>query len=81
MYFSSGIKNDIKGLTKNGDTLPCQGVLYEPSLPQKARILISLEKSNNSINQIIITDRIITGEVIRFSIPELTNKSIPTLKL
>jgi len=81
MYFSNGIKNDIKGLTVNGDTLACQSVLYEPSLPQKARMLISLEGSKKSINQIIITDRIISGEVIRFPIPELTNRSIPTLKL
>ncbi len=81
MYFSSGIKNDIKGITNTGDTLICQSVLYEPSLPQKARILISLEDSKKSINQIMITDRAISGEIIRFYIPELSNKSIPTLKL
>lgn len=81
MYFSSSIKNDIKGITITGDTLVCQSVLYEPSLPQKARILISLEGSKKPIDQIIITDRIISGETIRFPIPQLTNKSIPTLKL
>ena len=81
MYFSSGIKNDIKGITSSGDTLVCESVLYEPSLPQKARILISIEKSKKSMNQLLIRDRIISGETIRFSIPELTNKTIPTLKL
>ncbi|MNJ83548.1 hypothetical protein D3C87_09690 [compost metagenome] len=80
-YFSSAIKNDIKGLTSLGDTVECQSVIYEPSLPQKARMLINLEMTKKSIVEIIITDRIISGETFHFNLPELTDKSIPSLKL
>lgn len=81
MYFSSGIRQDIKVLTLTGDTLECTGVLYEPAAPQKARILVSIEKSKKSMYQLLIKDQMISGEIIRFSIPELTYKTIPTLKL
>lgn len=81
IYFSSEIKKDIKGLTLSGDTVECQSVIYEPSLPQRARMLIDLEAGKKGIIEIIVTDRIISGETFHFSIPELTNKSIPSLRL
>lgn len=81
LYFSNSIKNDIKGLTLSGDTVECTGVIYEPTLPQKARILINLEASKKSIVEIMITERIISGHAFHFKIPELTKKSIPSLKL
>lgn len=81
IYFSSEIKKDIKGLTLSGDTVECQHVIYEPSLPQRARMLIDLEVGKKGIVEIIVTDGIISGETFHFRIPELTNKSIPSLKL
>jgi hypothetical protein len=81
LYLSNGIKKDIKGITVAGDTVSCQNVLYEPSIPQKARLLVTLENTKKNINQFIITDHMVSGEMIRFHIPELTHKSLPTLKL
>ena len=42
MYFSSGIKNDIKGITNTGDTLICQSVLYEPSLLKTVKLVSTI---------------------------------------
>lgn len=81
LYLSNGIKDDIKGITSTGDTIICQHVLYEPSIPKKARLLITLEETKKNISRLIIKDRQITGETISFRIPELNHKSIPTLKL
>lgn len=81
LYLSNTIKTDIKGITSAGDTINCQHVLYEPSIPKKARLLITLEETKKNICQLIIKDRMITGELILFRIPELNRKSIPTLKL
>lgn len=81
LYLSNGIKYDIKAITAAGDTLACQNILYEPSIPRKARLLATLESTKKSISQLIIKDRMITGEAIVFHIPGLNPKSIPTLKL
>jgi hypothetical protein len=81
LYLSNGIKNDIRGITTTGDTIVCEHVLYEPSIPQKAHLLVTLEETKKKICQLIIKDRMITGELILFRIPELNYQSIPTLKL
>lgn len=79
-YLNGQIVQDLKGVSKSNDSLSCTSVIYEPLSGNKVRLLVGFE-AKSDLKEIVFFDRVFTGFKQTFSIPELTIKSTPTLKL
>lgn len=82
MYLTSGIKEDLKGLSAHGDTLNCVSVMYEPTIKGQAKLVIDIDNPKQYvIREVIYSDRVISGSRISLKMPVSSNSNIPTLNL
>lgn len=82
IYMNNGIKNDLKALTKRGDTLKCVSAIYEPLLASKFRLIVDFESSESgSVDQIIYIDRLMSRSQIKFNFSNTIHTNFPLLNL
>jgi hypothetical protein len=82
IYLNNDIKDDLKALTRSGDTLMCVSVIYEPLLANTFRLMIDFESSNSaSIDRIIYADRLINSSQIEFQFTKNNYSNFPLLNL
>jgi len=83
-YFAFDMKNDVKLISKMGDTIPCSLWFYEPSMAGSgvANISIGFKPiTQNEMKSIIIFDRVFTGEYSTISLLNIPFNNYPQLKI
>ena len=83
-YFAFDMKNDVKMISKMGDTIPCSLWFYEPSMAGSGIATISLAFkpiTQNEMQSILIYDRVFTGEYSTINLSNLPFSNYPQLKI
>lgn len=79
-YFTSDVYKNIYAISSSDDTLKCLGALYEPVTQDRIRFLFTIE-GTFPLKKILFEDKLFSGVLKIFELPELDINKIPTLKL
>jgi hypothetical protein len=83
-YFAFDMKNDVKMISKMGDTITCTYWFYEPSMAGSgiANVSIGFKPiAQNEMQSLLIFDRVFTGEYSTINLSKLPYNNFPQLKI
>lgn len=82
LYLSNGIKKDLFAFSSGKDTLFCNSVIYEPSIPGNIKLLIDFHNPDHqSISRIVFNDRSLSMVPVEFLLLPSDHSNFPTLNL
>lgn len=82
LYLSNEIKKDLFAFSSDNDTLFCNSVIYEPSIPGNIKLLIDFHNPDHqSITRILFNDRLLSMVPVEFLLLPSDHSNFPTLNL
>ncbi|TSJ46560.1 hypothetical protein [Fluviicola chungangensis] len=82
LYLSGGIKKELFAFSSGQDTIFCNSVIYEPSIPGYIRILVDFDNpAHQPIKRIVFNDHSLSMVPVEFQFLPAANSNFPTLNL
>lgn len=82
LYLSGGIKKELFAFSSGQDTIFCNSVIYEPSIPGYIRLLVDFDNPGHQpIKRIVFNDHSLSMVPLEFHFLSAVNSNFPTLNL
>ena len=82
LYLSGGIRKELFAFSSDRDTIFCNSVIYEPSIPGHIRLLIDFDNPEHQpIKRILFNDHSLSMIPVEFQFSPSANSNFPTLNL